>query len=147
MDFLRFFTMAEHFVSNFAARLADARGAAIIGASSWPAACDIDSRLPDLIAWSRFMAKKKKAVKKSSPAPRIPRKEQYSKDRVLAVVGRVKEQTSRLSSLAASMDSAEVGSVKIDGHAMLIRGLNQIDNFIDNAQRAVREAKVAKSGL
>jgi hypothetical protein len=93
------------------------------------------------------MAKKKKAAKKSSAAPRIPRKEQYSKDRVLAVVSRVKEQTSRLSSLASSMDSSEVTSVKIDGHAMLIRGLNQIDNFIDNAQRAVREAKVAKSGL
>ena len=93
------------------------------------------------------MAKKKKAAKKSSPTPRIPRKEQYSKDRVLAVVGRVKEQTSRLASLASSMDSADVASVKIDGHAMLIRGLNQIDNFIDNAQRAVREAKVAKSGL
>jgi hypothetical protein len=129
------------------ARLADARGVGIIGASSWPAACNLDPRLPDLTAWSRFMAKKKKAAKKSSPAPRIPRKEQYSKDRVLAVVSRVKEQTSRLSSLAASMDSAEVVSVKIDGHAMLIRGLNQIDNFIDNAQRAVREAKVAKSGL
>lgn len=94
------------------------------------------------------MAKKKKAAKKSAAAaPRIPRKEQYSKDRVLAVVGRVKEQTSRLSGLAASMDSAEVASVKIDGHAMLIRGLNQIDNFIDNAQRAVREAKAAKAGL
>jgi len=44
-------------------------------------------------------------------------------------------------------DFRYVGSkhnVVIDGHAMLLRGLNQIDNFIDNASRAVREAKVKR---
>ena len=45
------------------------------------------------------------------------------------------------------MDEATLPSVVIDGHAMLIRGLNQIDNFIDNASRAVREAKSAKQGF
>jgi hypothetical protein len=45
------------------------------------------------------------------------------------------------------MDEATVDAVVIDGHAMLIRGLNQIDNFIDNASRAVREAKSAKQVL
>ena len=30
---------------------------------------------------------------------------------------------------------------------MLIRGLNQIENFLDNASRAVREAKTARETL
>jgi hypothetical protein len=45
------------------------------------------------------------------------------------------------------MADAQLDEVVIDGHAMLLRGLNQIDNFIDNASRAVREAKVAKEGF
>src|SRR5262245_53222895 len=105
-------------------------------------------RLP---TWSRTMGKKKpkqKARRRSASAgPRVPRKEPYSPARIGAVVERVKEQTSRLSGLAKSMDEATLSAVVIDGHAMLIRGLNQIDNFIDNASRAVREAKSAKQGL
>ena len=80
-------------------------------------------------------------------APRVPRKEPYSKDRLNAVIDRVKDQAVRLAQLARSIDEAKLDAVVIDGHAMLIRGLNQIDNFIDNASRAVREAKSAKKGL
>ena len=47
----------------------------------------------------------------------------------------------------ARIDEAKLDQVVIDGHAMLLRGLNQIDNFIDNANRAVREAKMAKEGF
>jgi hypothetical protein len=64
-----------------------------------------------------------------------------------AVIDRVKDQTVRLSGLVKGIDEAKLDAVVIDGHAMLIRGLNQIDNFIDNASRAVREAKSAKKGL
>ena len=90
---------------------------------------------------------KKKARSSRSASPRVPRKEPYSTDRFGAVIERVKEQTTRLATLAKSMDDASLNAVVIDGHAMLIRGLNQIDNFIDNASRAVREAKSAKQGL
>jgi hypothetical protein len=90
---------------------------------------------------------KKKAARRRPAADRVPRKEPYSTARFSAVIDRVKEQTARLASLAKSMDESQLNAVVIDGHAMLIRGLNQIDNFIDNASRAVREAKMAKEGF
>jgi hypothetical protein len=89
---------------------------------------------------------KKKATKKA-PSGRIPRKEPYSGQRVEVVVERVREQATRLSALARTIDEAGLDQVVIDGHAMLLRGLKQIDNFIDNASRAVREAKTAKEGF
>ena len=100
------------------------------------------------------MGKKKPRPKKKVARPRrrpsadrVPRKEPYSAARFSTVIERVKEQTTRLASLARNMDESQLNAVVIDGHAMLIRGLNQIDNFIDNASRAVREAKSAKQGL
>ena len=90
----------------------------------------------------------KKSKKRSAATnSRVPRKEPYSVERIGAIVERVKAEASRLSSLAKSMKESQVERVVIDGHAMLIRGLNQIDNFIDNASRAVREARSAKRGL
>jgi len=91
------------------------------------------------------MGKKKNA--KKGPSGRIPRKEPYSGQRVEVVVERVREQATKLSALARAMDEAALDQVVIDGHAMLLRGLNQIDNFIDNASRAVREARIAKEGF
>jgi hypothetical protein len=84
--------------------------------------------------------------KPSKPA-RIPRKQPYSGQRLEVVVERVRDQAARLSALARSLDDSKLDQVVIDGHAMLLRGLNQIDNFIDNASRAVREAKSAKQGF
>jgi hypothetical protein len=89
---------------------------------------------------------KKKASKKASGG-RVARKEPYTGDRMDLVVERVREQAAKLSALGRTMNDAALDEVVIDGHAMLIRGLNQIDNFIDNASRAVREAKVAKEGF
>ena len=40
-----------------------------------------------------------------------------------------------------SIPETGISDIEVDGHAMLLRGLNQVDNFTDNAQRAVREAK------
>ena len=91
------------------------------------------------------MAKKK--TSKRLPSGRVPRKEPYSGQRLEVVVERVREQATRLSTLARTMDDAKLDQVVIDGHAMLLRGLNQIDNFIDNANRAVREAKTVKEGF
>jgi len=89
---------------------------------------------------------KKKSLKKNA-AGRVPRKEPYSGQRLEIVVERVREQAAKLSTLARAMEEAQLDQVVIDGHAMLLRGLNQIDNFIDNANRAVREAKMAKEGF
>jgi len=91
------------------------------------------------------MARKK--IAKKSPSGRIPRKEPYSGQRMDVVVERVREQATRLQALSRSMQDGKLDQVVIDGHAMLLRGLNQIDNFIDNASRAVREAKVAKEAF
>jgi hypothetical protein len=90
------------------------------------------------------MAKRKPTKK---PPSRVPRKEPYTGPRVEIIGQRVRDQATRISALARSIDEAKLDQVVIDGHAMLVRGLNQIDNFIDNASRAVREAKSAKAGF
>jgi len=92
---------------------------------------------------------KKKAKSLTAAADsreRIPRKEPYSSERITNVVERLREQAARLSSLTRTLDDAEIDEVVIDGHAMLLRGLNQVDNFADNAARAVREARTMKFG-
>ena len=103
------------------------------------------------------MGKKKRSTRRApasartasaGPAsPRVPRKEPYSRERMASVIDRVRDQAMRMTQLAKVIDEARLDSVVIDGHAMLIRGLNQIDNFIDNASRAVREARIAKKSL
>lgn len=72
---------------------------------------------------------------------RSARKEPYSSQRMGGVVDRLREQANRISALARLMDETGISDIEVDGHAMLLRGLNQVDNFTDNAQRAVREAK------
>ena len=92
---------------------------------------------------------KKKAVKKAGGMnpDRVPRKEPYSSQRMSAILDRIREQAARISALARSLEDAKIDQLVIDGHQMLLRGLNQIDNFIDNASRSVREAKTAKETL
>ena len=80
---------------------------------------------------------------KTAKAPkRTPRKEVYTISRVNQHVERLREQANRLAGLSRQMEDADV-DILVDGHAMLIRGMNQVDNFADNASRAVREAKNA----
>jgi len=94
------------------------------------------------------MVKKKGGRRTGSATPtRVPRKEPYSAQRMEAILARIKDQAARISSLARGMQDAGLDSLVIDGHQMLIRGLNQIDNFIDNAARSVREARTSKEGL
>ncbi len=90
---------------------------------------------------------KKKTAKKSAPQAeeRVPRKEPYSSQRMSGIQERIREQSTRLSALVRAMDDAKLDAVIIDGHAMLLRGLAQIENFLDNAARAVREAKLAQN--
>ena len=90
------------------------------------------------------MGKKKAAKKPGQTIERVPRKEPYTSQRMGVVLDRIREQAAKLSALARAMDDSQVDSIIVDGHAMLLRGLNQIENFLDNATRAVREAKVAK---
>ncbi len=84
----------------------------------------------------------KKKSKKAATPQRTPRKEVYTVNRVNHHVERLREQANRLAGLSRQMEDAEV-DILVDGHAMLIRGLDQVDNFADNATRAVREAKNA----
>ena len=94
------------------------------------------------------MGKKRTKTKPAEAASdRNPRKQSYAAEHMLRVVERLREQAARLSALAKAMDTAQVPKIRVDGHAMLQRGMNQIDNFIDNASRAVREAKTAKDAI
>lgn len=86
----------------------------------------------------------KKRVLRRAIGGRVARKEPYSGQRLGVIVEHVREQANKLATLARNIEDAQLDQVVIDGHAMLLRGLNQIDNFIDNANRAVREAKMAK---
>ena len=92
---------------------------------------------------------KKKTVKKASGAnpDRVPRKEPYTAERMSKILERIREQAAKISGLARAIEDAKIDSLVIDGHHMLVRGLNQIDNFIDNASRSVREAKTGKDSL
>ncbi|MHC2069198.1 hypothetical protein ACYFX5_17135 [Bremerella sp. T1] len=92
------------------------------------------------------MAKKKAKTSTADANKRVPRKEPYDSDRMSNVVERLREQAGRISQLARTLDDGDIDEVVIDGHAMLLRGLNQIDNFADNAARAVREARTMKFG-
>lgn len=88
------------------------------------------------------MGKKKAKKKPGAKLPkRNPRKEIYTVERMTHHVDRLREQAARLAGLARSMEDSGV-EIVVDGHAMLMRGLNQIDNFADNATRAVREARI-----
>jgi cell division septum initiation protein DivIVA len=91
------------------------------------------------------MPKKKGARPVAKNNERVPRKEPYSPDRVGGIVKRLRDQAARLAGLAQAMEDAQLGDVTVDGHAMLLRGLNQVDNFADNAARAVREEKNRRS--
>ena len=84
----------------------------------------------------------KKKAKEKSPK-RNPRKEVYSPDRMNQHVERLRDQATRLATLARQMEEFAL-EINVDGHAMLLRGLNQVDNFADNATRAVREARLAQ---
>lgn len=81
--------------------------------------------------------------KARTPVERVPRKEPYSRERLEAVAERLRTQCDRLGNLARELQEAVVGEIEIDGHAMLLRGMNQIDNFLDNASRALREARIS----
>lgn len=95
---------------------------------------------------------KKKSVKKAASAmdpngDRVPRKEPYTAERLKVIVERIKDQVGRLSGLARAIDDSKIEAVVVDGHAMLLRGMNQIDNFADNLSRAVRESKAKKTSM
>jgi hypothetical protein len=79
----------------------------------------------------------------SSNGARHSRKERYDGRRLTRVADRLREQAARLGVLAKQIQEGDFEAVDVDGHAMLLRGLNQIDNFTDNAARAVREASQA----
>lgn len=87
---------------------------------------------------------KKRAVKRMGTKGRTSRKESYTSERLSVIVERMREQAARMAGLARAMDDSGVKTIVVDGHAMLLRGLNQVDNFADNASRAVREEKTAK---
>ena len=83
--------------------------------------------------------KKRKAA--ASATGRVPRKTPYTSDEMREVVEQIRELAAQIAALAKSMDESGVDKVVIDGHAMLLRGLNQIANFADNGARAVRQAR------
>lgn len=88
------------------------------------------------------MARKKSP--KTVVIKREPRKVAYNAQQLELVVERLREQAARLSAMSRSMEDARLKEVVIDGHQMLYRGLTQVDNFIDNGSRSIREARTAQ---
>jgi hypothetical protein len=75
---------------------------------------------------------------------RAPRKELYSADRLMQLIGKIDESRRRAMELHVAMTDADIPNVLVDGHTMALRGINQLESFIDNASRAIREAKRQK---
>lgn len=71
---------------------------------------------------------------------REPRKEGYTREGLAVVLRHLNDRRRRMATLLLDMEKADLAEVQIDGHKMLMRGLQQIDAFIDNGSRAVREA-------
>jgi hypothetical protein len=65
------------------------------------------------------------------------RKEVYDKKRVIALLGNLKEITGRAEGL---MKDLKDGKIEVDGHLMLLRGLSQVDNFLNNSSKALSQA-------
>lgn len=89
------------------------------------------------------MGKKKASAKTPE---RNPRKEIYTVARMNQRVERLRELATRLANLSRQMEEHHL-EIVVDGHAMLLRGLNQVDNFADNATRSVREARLEQEEL
>ena len=88
-----------------------------------------------------------KKAAKAAPKPttngkvqRTPRKESYDKKRIAAVVDRLKELSTSVSGLTKELTDAKVDKVDVDGHEMMVRGINQIENFINNCSSAIRRS-------
>jgi hypothetical protein len=66
-------------------------------------------------------------------------KQAYTPETLTAVVKRLRRQSARLVAIAKAMEIEEVESVDIDHHKMMGRGLDAIDNFLNSADRALRD--------
>lgn len=84
------------------------------------------------------------AAESNQARGRTARKEPYSQERIQSLADKVDDIRHRLLDLHDRMNEAAVEEMVVDGHAMLVRGMNQIENFIDNAVRSLREARLAK---
>ena len=71
---------------------------------------------------------------------RTPRKESYDKKRIASVVDRLKDLTSSVAGLSKEMTDAKIDKVDVDGHEMMVRGINQIENFVNNCSSAIRRS-------
>jgi hypothetical protein len=67
--------------------------------------------------------------------------ETYRKQRITAIVERLSELADRANGVIKEMNTARVGLIEVDGHAMLLRGINQVEHFIENSTTSIREAK------
>ncbi len=67
------------------------------------------------------------------------RKEKYDSAAISQQVSRLRRQAAKLAALAKEMQKQEIQQVEVDGSLMMLRGLDQIDNFSNNVDRAIRE--------
>ena len=66
-------------------------------------------------------------------------KQTYRPETISDVVKRLRRQSARLVAIAKAMEVEDVESLEIDHHKMMGRGLDAIDNFINSADRAIRD--------
>ncbi|MBI3463990.1 MAG: hypothetical protein HY000_13170 [Planctomycetes bacterium] len=66
-------------------------------------------------------------------------KQSYTPESLNAVVKRLRRQSARLVAIAKAMEVEDVDSLDVDHHKMMGRGLDAIDNFLNSADRALRD--------
>jgi len=64
-----------------------------------------------------------------------------SADELRGYLGRIRQQAAELDRLADAIDEAELSKVRVDGDTKLDRGLELVDQFLDNLHVAVSRAR------
>jgi hypothetical protein len=68
-------------------------------------------------------------------------KQAYTPESLKTVVKRLRRQSARLVAIAKALEVEEVESLDIDHHKMMGRGLDAVDNFLNSADRALRDER------
>jgi hypothetical protein len=72
-------------------------------------------------------------------------KQSHTPESLNTVVKRLRRQSARLVAIAKAMEIEDVDSLDIDHHKMMGRGLDAIDNFLNSADRALRDDRRRRS--
>lgn len=87
------------------------------------------------------MAKKKSRRSRAGSTPPGTRKRKISADEVKRAARLLADQSDGLKALLAQMQQHGLKEIEIDGHGLLMRGIDTIDRYIDNVDAGIRKAR------